>query len=136
VKNIDAILITDWAIMNGINGVPKESITNPTELTNRLTINGRLYSLNTRWGSIDSSILAPNNLGMITTNTAKLFANNATITTNATPSQAAAQDLERFRVINDDGNTQCTLHINYKAIPINTLPPILQRPTGFTGCGF
>lgn len=94
--------------------------------------------MNTRGGSIDASILSSNNLGMITTNTGKVFANNAALTTNATPSQAAAQDLERFRVINDDGNTQCTLFLNYKTIPINTLPPILQRPSGYAGgsCGF
>ncbi len=39
VKNIDAILITDGVIMNGVNGVTKDYITNPTDLINRLTIN-------------------------------------------------------------------------------------------------
>ena len=138
VKNIDAILITDGAIMNGVNGLAKDYITNPTDLINRLTINGRIYSMNTRGGSIDSSILTSNNLGALTTNSGKVFANNASLTTNASPAQAAAQDLERFRVINDDGNKQCTLFLNYKTIPINTLPPILQRPSGYAGgsCGF
>lgn len=138
VKNIDAILITDGAIMNGTNGTPKDYVTNPTELINRLTINGRIYSMNTRGGSINPTTVTSNNLGMISTNTGKVFANNASLTTNATPAQAAAQDLERFRVINEDGNTQCSLFINYKTIPINTLPPILQRPSGYTGgsCGF
>jgi hypothetical protein len=48
VKNIDAILIADGALMNGIVGAPKDYITNPGELTNRLVISGRLYSMNTR----------------------------------------------------------------------------------------
>lgn len=98
--------------MNGIVGSPKDYITNPGELTNRLIISGRLYSMNTRGGS-----LIPNGttLEQITTDTGKIFANNASLITNATPVQAAAQDLERFRVINDDGiDTTCSLFINYK----------------------
>ena len=94
--------------------------------------------MNTRGGSIDPTLLTGNNLAMITGNTGKVFANNASLTTNTNPATAAAQDLERFRVINDDGNTQCTLFLNYKTIPINILPPILQRPSGYAGgaCGF
>ena len=47
-KNVDAILIADGALMNGIVGSQKNYITNPGELTNRLIISGRLYSMNTR----------------------------------------------------------------------------------------
>ena len=47
-KNVDAILIADGALMNGIVGSPKDYITHPGELGNRLIISGRLYSMNTR----------------------------------------------------------------------------------------
>lgn len=56
-------------------------------------------------------------LEQITTDTGKIFANNASLITNTTPSQAATQDLERFRIINDDGTDMtCSLFVNYKSL--------------------
>ena len=57
VTRIDAIIIADGGtLINGTttSGVTttKNWITHPSDLTNRLTINGRLYSYNTRGGSI------------------------------------------------------------------------------------
>ncbi len=68
----------------------------------------------------------------ITTSTGKVF-NGSTLLTNATPAVAAASDLERFRVILNDGNTFCTTQINYDTLAGSSLPPLLQRPTGYTG---
>lgn len=73
----------------------------------------------------------------ITTNTGRIF-NASTLVTNATPTVAGASDLERFRVILNDGNAFCTTQINYDTLVGSALPPLLQRPSGYTGgtCSF
>jgi hypothetical protein len=97
-----------------------------------LTINGRLYSFNTRGGSLKVNGAE---LEKITTNIGRFF-NGPQLITNATPTQSASMDLERFRVILNDGNTTCTTSINYD--PLSSLPSILQKPTGYSGgsCSF
>lgn len=122
VSHIDAILIADGGAL--INSDPNAS-------GQRLTINGRIYSYNTRGGSlvVSGSELTDASQG-------KKF-NNATLINATSLSESRAQDLERFRVITIDGTVQCSTHLNYQVLPTNQLPPILQRPTTFSGtCGF
>jgi hypothetical protein len=99
-------------------------------LTNRLVINGRLYSFNTRGGSIvvNGSSLSP------ASGTLGKFFNNTTLTstTATTIKKAYEQDLERFRMILNDGNTTCSLSVNYQLLSMANLPQILQRPMNFT----
>ncbi len=54
VKRIDAILIADGSVQNGIAGVAKNWVEHASDVTNRLVINGRLYGINTRGGSLKS----------------------------------------------------------------------------------
>lgn len=138
VTRIDAILIAEGGVYNAVNGVIKHSFdpTNILLLSNRLTLNGRLYSFNTRGGSLvpsGSSVMpATGSLG-------KYFQNNALLATNTTTLPwAHAQDLERFRMIIADGNNQCSFHVNYTLFNNTSIPPILQRPLNFVGgaCSF
>ncbi len=63
--------------------------------------------------------------------------NNSTLINSSQFSESRAQDLERFRTMSVDGNTQCSLHVNYQVLTNSQLPPILQRPTTFgASCGF
>ena len=126
--------------MNGTttNGTTttKNWITNATDLTNRLTINGRVYSYNTRGGSITPQAAPGTDFDPLTTNIGKYFDTASTSTpliTTATPTQAATYDLERLRVMLSDGNSQCTTHVNYQAFTTSTLPALLIKPSGFTG---
>lgn len=122
------------ATTTGTTTTTKNWIDNPNELSNRLTINGRLYSFNTRGGSLMTS---GSDLVKITTSTGRIF-NGSTLVTNAAPAVAAAVDLERFRVILNDGNAVCTTQVNYDTLVGSALPPLLQRPTGYAGgtCSF
>ncbi|MBP7773904.1 hypothetical protein KA071_02325, partial [Candidatus Gracilibacteria bacterium] len=63
---------------------------------------------------------------------------NSSIVTTATPTQAAAYDLERFRVMLSDGNSQCTTQVNYQAFTVASLPALLVRPVSYQGgnCSF
>ena len=135
VRRIDAILIADGSVQNGIGGVAKNWIDNPSDVTNRLVINGRLYGINTRGGSLVSTSGTLTQAGITQ---GKYFDSSAGLQTTTTSiAIAAGQDLERFRVIPEDGNTQCTLHINYQSIPTGSLPQILTKPAGYGGaCGF
>ncbi len=131
---IDAILIADGAIMNATNGVIKNTVTHASLLTNRLILNGRLYSFNTRAGSLSSTDLSQL---PVTTNAGRYFS-GTTLIKNATLTQSTQADLERFRMILNDGNPQCTFHINYQLFNNAALPPILERPSNFSGgtCSF
>jgi hypothetical protein len=138
VTRIDAIIIADGGTL--INGTPtatKNWITNPSDLTNRLTINGRLYSYNTRGGSITAQAAPGTDFDPITTNIGKYFDTNSTnatqLITTATPTQAATYDLERFRVMLSDGNSQCTTQVNYQAFTTASLPALLVRPASYQG---
>jgi len=63
--------------------------------------------------------------------------NNSSLVNALNFTESRTQDLERFRTMTVDGNTQCSLHINYQVLTNSQLPPILQRPTTFGGsCGF
>ena len=127
---IDAILIADGVILNAQNGVLKNSITDAALLTNRLVINGRLYSFNTRGGSVvvNGSSLSP------ATGILGKFFNSGVLTPTTTTiiKRAYEQDLERFRMILNDGNATCSLSVNYQLLSTANLPQILQRPTNFT----
>jgi len=146
VTRVDAIIIADGgSLMNGTttNGTTttKNWITNATDLTNRLTINGRVYSYNTRGGSITPQAAPGTDFDPLTTNIGKYFDTASTSTpliTTATPTQAATYDLERLRVMLSDGNSQCTTHVNYQAFTTSTLPALLVRPTSYGGgnCSF
>jgi hypothetical protein len=146
VTRVDAIIIADGgSLMNGTttNGTTttKNWITNATDLTNRLTINGRVYSYNTRGGSITPQATPGTDFDPITTNIGKYFDTASTSTpliTTATPTQAATYDLERLRVMLSDGNSQCTTHVNYQAFTTSTLPALLMRPMSYEGgnCSF
>ena len=64
VTHIDAILIADGDVENGVTTntasgtttLVKDWINNPNDLSNRLTINGRIYSFNTRGGSLNTDL--------------------------------------------------------------------------------
>lgn len=94
VTRIDAIIIADGALINATTTnsgststtTTKNWIDNPNELSNRLTINGRLYSFNTRGGSLNAD-LTP-----VTAN-GKYFI-DSTLKTDGTPAKAASMDLE------------------------------------------
>lgn len=138
VTRIDAIIIADGAIINATTAITgststtttKNWIDNPSELSNRLTINGRIYSFNTRGGSLNAD-LTP-----ITAN-GKYFL-DSTLKTDGTPAKSASMDLEGFRLIKNDGNNTCPTNVSYRLFTNATLPRLLQRPTGYTGgsCGF
>jgi hypothetical protein len=126
VKNIDAILIADGGALK---------TTDATTPGDRLTINGRLYSYNTRWGSLKTTTTPGSSL--IDATTPKKFTNN-TLTNATSLTDARIQDLERFRPMFTDSLTTCSLHINYQAFTTSNLPALLRRPNTFTGgsCGF
>ena len=133
VTRIDAIIIADGALINATTATSgststtttKNWIDNPTELSNRLTINGRIYSFNTRGGSLNTD-LTP-----VTAN-GKYFL-DSTLKTDGTPAKAASMDLEEFRLIKNDGNNTCPTSITYRLFTNATLPRLLQRPVGYTG---
>ena len=110
VTRVDTIIIADGgSLMNGTttNGTTttKNWITNATDLTNRLTINGRVYSYNTRGGSITPQATPGTDFDPITGNIGKYFDTTSATTplvTTATPTQAATYDLERLRVMLSD----------------------------------
>lgn len=135
VTRIDAILIADGALQNATTTnssnttsvtTTKNWIDNAGELSNRLTINGRLYSFNTRGGSMTTDLLP------VTGNVGKYF-DQVTLKTNGTPAFSASMDLEGFRIIKNDGVNACTLQLNYKIFTTNSLPLILQKPSGYSG---
>jgi len=126
VKNIDAILIADGGAMKTTDA------TTPGE---RLTINGRLYSYNTRAGSLKTTTTTGSDL--IDATSPKKFI-NSTLTNATSLTDARIQDLERFRPMFTDSLTTCSLHINYLSFTTSNLPVLLRRPSGFGGetCGF
>ncbi len=76
------------------------------------------------------------------TTSGKIF-NGSTLQSNTTqnpvtPAQAATVDLERLRVILNDGNAVCTTQVNYDTLAGSALPALLQKPNGYTGgsCSF
>ncbi len=124
VTNIDAVLIADGGAVRSADS------TTPGE---RLTINGRIYSYNTRGGS-----LKPSGADVVNADTPKVF-NASGALVNATDFlEAQRQDLERLRPIFVDSDTTCSLRLNYYAYTTSTLPILLQRPAGYTGgnCAF
>lgn len=136
VTRIDAILIADGAVMNAETNNSSTTTSTTTIrnwidhaniLTNRLTINGRIYSFNTRGGSLDTS-LAP-----LTAN--GRYFDLGQLKSDATPRRAAEMDLERFRIISHDGSATCSLSVNYRVLTTFSLPPVLQRPVGYVGGG-
>lgn len=123
VTNIDAILIADGGALKSSNAsAPGE----------RLTINGRIYSYNTRGGSLQAS-----GSDVIDSTSPRIFTPNGTLATAPSLADAQIQDLERFRP-SFVGESQCSLHLNYYAYTTATLPVLLQRPVGYQGgnCGF
>jgi hypothetical protein len=147
VTRIDAIIIADGGtLINGTTAnwttTTKNWISNASDLTNRLTINGRLYSYNTRGGSITPQATPGTDFDPITGNIGKYFDTNSTnatqLITTASPTQAATYDLERLRVMLSDGNSQCTTQVNYQAFTTGSLPALLTRPASYQGgnCSF
>ncbi len=145
--DVSTSLIADGGtLINGTttSGVTttKNWISNASDLTNRLTINGRLYSYNTRGGSITPQATPGTDFDPITGNIGKYFDTNSTnatqLITTASPTQAATYDLERLRVMLSDGNSQCTTQVNYQAFTTGSLPALLTRPASYQGgnCSF
>lgn len=138
VTRVDAILIADGALMNATTTntsttsttTIKNWIDDASTLSNRLVINGRLYSFNTRGGSTNSDFTPVSANGR--------YFDQITLRTDGTPAQSAAQDLEGFRTIKPDGNNTCSTSISYRVFTSNSLPTILQRPGGYGGgvCSF
>lgn len=96
VTRIDAILIADGSLINATTSnastttsatITKNWIDNEADLSNRLIINGRIYSFNTRGGSLT------NDLKAISGNTGRYF-DFGTLKTDGTPSMSASMDLE------------------------------------------
>ena len=123
VKRIDAILIADGGALRSSDA------TLPGE---RLTINGRVYSYNTRGGSLTVS-----GADFIDAATPKKFTNSSLVSASSL-NDARIQDLERFRPIFADGNNTCSLTVNYTAFTTANIPALLKRPSTYTGgsCGF
>lgn len=98
----------------------------------RLVIDGRIYSYNTRAGS-----LMTNATDLINATSPKKFT-NSTLENAASLLESQQQDLERMRPIFTDGSDVCSLHLNYQVFTTSQLPAVLQRPSGYTGgsCGF
>jgi len=109
VTYIDATLIADGALMNAaISGNTlgiHNWISHPETLWNRLVINGRLLTHNTRGGSLTSTlqpVTTINQSGICATDTSS----------SCTWNMAAAQDLERFRRVETGSwNEQCSLYV-------------------------
>lgn len=107
VTRIGATLIADGALINGESASPIHWLSEPSRLTNRLTINGRLSTYNTRGGSLTENGIT---LGDIGTTNGKCFA--GTNQDNNCPYEtAASQDLERFRLTTAITG-QCTLYVS------------------------
>lgn len=120
VTNIDAVLIADGgALKSSDSTIPGE----------RLTINGRIYSYNTRGGSLKPSGATD----VMNSDTPKVFNASGTLVTATDFFEAQKQDLERLRPIFADSDTTCSLRLNYYAYTTSTLPVLLQRPVGYTG---
>ena len=98
----------------------------------RLVINGRLYSYNTRGGSL--TVLSG---ALIDTTTPKKFS-NSTLVSASNLTDAQNTDLERLRLAFSDSSNVCSTHINYQAFTTMTLPALLRRPNNYDGgsCGF
>jgi len=132
VTRVDAIIVADGgAVMNGTTDAggtttTKNWISNPTDLTNRLTINGRVYSYNTRGGSVTPQAAPGTDFDFVTGNNGKYF--NGSTLTAGTATQAATYDLERLRVMLADGNSQCTTYVNYQGFTTGSLPALLIKP--------
>ncbi len=124
VTRIDAVLIADGGALQS------SSASTPGE---RLTINGRIYSYNTRGGS-----LQPSGADVIDSTTPRIFSASGTLGTAPSLADAQKQDLERFRPSFVGNGSTCSLSLNYYAYTTATLPLLLQRPAGYTGgnCGF
>jgi hypothetical protein len=123
VTRIDALLIASGGTLRSSN------ISTPTE---RLTINGRIYSYNTRGGS-----LALSGADLIPSPTPKIF-NNSVLENASNFLDAQKQDLERLRPIIFDGREECSIVLNYQVFTTSTLPRLWQKPTNYQGgnCGF
>jgi hypothetical protein len=123
VTKIDAVLIADgWAVKSTDSTTPAE----------RLTINGRIYSYNTRGGSLKASWTDVANA-----DSPKVFNASGALTDMAF-GEAQKQDLERLRPSFVNSDNTCSLHLNYYAYTTATLPLLLQKPVGYQGgsCGF
>ncbi len=118
VKRIDAILIADGGALKSSDA------TLPGE---RLIINGRLYSYNTRGGSLSVS-----GADLIDATVPKRFT-NASLVNASSLNDARIQDLERFRPMFADGTNTCSLTVNYTAFTATNLPALLKRPSTFAG---
>jgi hypothetical protein len=93
---------------------PLNWITNDDDLTNRLLINGRLLTYNTRGGSLNPD-LTPIHDGspFVPVPTGNCVTGMSVGQDNCPWYQAASQDLERFRWIPTpvDGNYLCSLYV-------------------------
>ena len=143
VTKIDAIIIADGgAVMNGtttswVTDTKEWTTTSDVSLlAKRLTINGRIYSYNTRGGSLTPQASPGTDFDPIATGSGKYFDANV-FHNNGTLTQAASYDLERLRVMLTDGNSQCTTHVNYQTFTTTNLPALLVKPQTYSGaCSF
>jgi hypothetical protein len=123
VTRIDATIIADGGSLSSSNvSIPGE----------RLTINGRLYSYNTRGGSF--AVLS----GALVDATMPRKFSNSTLVSASSLTDAQDEDLEHLRLIFSDSSSVCSTHINYQAFTTTTLPALLRRPNNWDGgsCGF
>jgi len=105
---IGATLIADGALMNGEDASPIHWLSaNSSRLTNKLTINGRLSTYNTRGGSLTTDGITLDDIG---NNDGKCFT-GTTFNPLCSYVTAASQDLERFRLTTDTTG-QCTLYVS------------------------
>lgn len=116
VTHIDAILIADGGALISED---------PINSGNRLTVNGRIYSYNTRGGSYE---VDPMTHELTSTTIPRIFTNNTLTSMNITLEEAQKQDLEHFRTIDLDGTNTCSLYLDYYNFTTGTLPPLLRRP--------
>jgi hypothetical protein len=97
VSNVKATLIADGALINGENGASINWLTETGQKKlddNKLTINGRLFTYNTRGGSITPIAGLP---PMRAEYKPKCF-ENGIFSNNCDLQKAGNQDLERFRL--------------------------------------
>ena len=109
VTGISATLIADGALMNGTNAQPINWLSYPSQLTNKLTINGRLSTYNTRGGSLTVGASGGTLDNISIGSTGKCF-NGMSLNTSCSSVIAASQDLERFRVTSSTSGS-CTLYV-------------------------
>lgn len=109
----------------------KNWINDSALLSNRLVINGRLYSFNTRGGSLTAA------LDDTPANPGKYFT-DSTLMTDSTSTVAASMDLEKFRVAMNSADISCSLFVQYRLFTSSTLPALLRRPINYTSgtCSF